>query len=296
MKPLYQKIGRVIWAGVLGLMITFAASGTWGVLLTANLRLSPAAPWSVVPMAGLLWLFWRYLGGSGWPRSSADARRLSRRANPISRQVLAWSLLAGVLAVAALAGYWIVLAQLQPVRMRPDAFSDLSRYPLLTVALVIAMGSLNSPVTEEAGFRGYCQTRLEREFRPAPAVAVSSFFFMLAHLNQGVYWPKLLVFYLAGLTFGTIAYLANSILASIPPHVVGDLTFFIFIWPRDAARPLIRDGGANAWFWIHAAQALICTALAILAFRRLARVSLDQRAASSMVRPRTADVALQEGT
>ena len=273
MRALFYRTLRVLWAGSLGLLITFAGSAVWGALLTTNLRTNPGLPWCVVPEAAFLWLFWRWLGGAWRPRGHSESRRRSLRGNAIPGPVFAWSLAAGALAVAALAGYWIALSQLQFVKMRPDVFSDYSRYPALTVALVIVMGSLNSPVTEEAGFRGYCQTRLEREFRAPVAVALASFFFMLAHLNQGLYWPKLLVFYLAGVTFGTIAYLANSILASIPVHILGDLTFFIFVWPRDAARRLVWNGGADSWFWIHAAQAIAFTALAIFAFRRLARVS-----------------------
>jgi membrane protease YdiL (CAAX protease family) len=273
MQTVLRRIARVIWAGILGLLITFAGSAAWGGLLAVNLKTSADVPWSVLPTAGFLWLLWRYLGGSGWPRSTRESRRRSLRANPAPAPVLVWSLLAGVLAIAALAGYWIVLWQLQSVRMRPDILSDYSRYPLLTVALIIVMGSVNSPITEEAGFRGYCQTRLERTFSAPVAVALASFFFMLAHLNQGLYWPKLLVFYLAGVTFGTIAYLADSILASIPVHIIGDLTFFIFIWPRDATRRLVWDGGPDAWFWIHATQAIVFTGFAILAFVKLARVS-----------------------
>lgn len=278
-----RRILRVLWAGILGLLITFAGSGVWGLLLTINLKTSARVPWSVVPTAGFLWLLWRYLGGRGWPRSTSEARRRSLRANPVAAPVLMWSLIAGVLAIAALAGYWIALWQLYPVKMRPDIFSDYSPYPLLTVALIIVMGSLNSPLTEEAGFRGYCQTRLEREFRAPVAVALASFFFMLAHLNQGLYWPKLLVFCLVGLAFGTIAYLANSILASIPVHMLGILTFFIFIWPRDAARRLVWEGGPDAWFWTHVVQAIVFTGLAILAFRRLARVSRGVRASGAPI-------------
>ena len=45
--------------------------------------------------------------------------------------------------------------------------------------------------------------------------------------------------------------------------------FFTLIWPYDASRRLIRDGGAETWFWIHVAQALICGVLGLLAFCRL---------------------------
>ncbi|HEV2379253.1 MAG TPA: CPBP family intramembrane glutamic endopeptidase [Terriglobia bacterium] len=279
MRRLLSLMGRVVWSGVMGLIITFIGSATWGVLLTVNLRTSPAVPWSVVPMALALWLMARYVTGKGWPGSTSNAQVRDLRARPISFQMFAWSMLAGSLAIVALAGYWIVFFQF--VSMRPNLFSDYSPYPWLTVALIILMGSLVSPLTEEAGFRGYCQVRLEREFRAPAAVALSSFFFMLAHLNQGLFWPKLLVYYLVGLTFGAIAYLANSIQASIPVHILGDLIFFILIWPHDAARRLVWEGGADAWFWVHVAQAVVFTGLSILAFRGLARVSETVRVGRS---------------
>jgi membrane protease YdiL (CAAX protease family) len=227
MRSLLGRIGSVVWSGILGLLITLIGSVILGTLLTLNLKTSPAIPWSVALMALVLWLMAQYLSGKGWPRSTSKARLRDLRAGPISLQMFAWSMFAGSLAIVALAGYWIVFFQL--VRMRPNLFSDYSRYPGLIVALAVLMGSLVSPFTEEAGFRGYCQVSLEREFSAPTAIALSSFFFMLAHLNQGLFWPKLLVYYLAGVTFGTIAYLVNSILASIPVHILGDLTFFILI-------------------------------------------------------------------
>ncbi len=47
---------------------------------------------------------------------------------------------------------------------------------------------------------------------------------------------------------------------------------FFLIWPYDAARPLVWKAGADLWFWLFAAQAIIFTALAVLAFRCLAGV------------------------
>lgn len=44
------------------------------------------------------------------------------------------------------------------------------------------------------------------------------------------------------------------------------------------ARRLIAQGSADGWFWIHVAQALVFTALAAFAFRRLARVAQGTRA------------------
>jgi hypothetical protein len=59
------------------------------------------------------------------------------------------------------------------------------------------------------------------------------------------------------------------------------MTFFAFIWPHDAARRLVWQGGADAWFWLHAAQAIVFTGLAIVAYRKLASIAGAARIAES---------------
>jgi membrane protease YdiL (CAAX protease family) len=262
----------VAWSGILGFLIMVFGAGVWAALVASNLRTSPAVPWAVPVMALVLWLMWLYLGGKYWPRSTSHARRRYLRANPVSAQAFGWALLAGAMSIAAFAGCWIVMFQL--VKMPGNALPDFSRYPLPTVALMIVMGSLAAPLTEEPAFRGYCQVILEREFRGPIAVVISSVLFALAHgPTQGFLWPKLLFYFLVGVAFGATAYLTNSILPAIPVHVVGLLIFFSLVWPHDTNRRLVWDGGGDSWFWIHAAQTIIFTALAILAFLRLARVT-----------------------
>jgi membrane protease YdiL (CAAX protease family) len=163
--------------GLLAFAITIVAGGIWSALLITNLRTTPAVPWSIPVMALLLWLIWNYLGGKGWPRSTSEARHRYLRANKRSGRIYLWALVAGALSVIALAGLWIVLFQL--VRMAPNAIPDMSSYPRLTVALMILMGSLVSPLMEEASFRGYFQVALEREFRGPIAVIGSALLFAL---------------------------------------------------------------------------------------------------------------------
>jgi FtsH-binding integral membrane protein len=140
---------------------------------------------------------------------------------------------------------------------------------------MILMGSMVAPFMEEASFRGYFQVALQREFRGPTAVMISSLAFALAHYAHGILWPKFLVYFLAGVAFGATAYLTNSTLPAILPHMIGDLTFFTLVWPHDAARRLVWNSGADNWFWIHVAQAIVFTVLAVWAFQRLARVSLQ---------------------
>ena len=222
-------------------------------------------------MAVVLWVIWQYLGGKWWPGSKSEKRRDYLRANPVPREVMVWALVAGLLAIVALAGYWIVLFQL--VRTPPNSLADFSQYPTFMTVLAIGMASLGSPITEEAAFRGYCQVILEREYAEPVAVLISSIFFALAHLTQGFFWTKLLVYFLVGIVFGVTAYLTQSTLPALAVHIAGDLMFFILVWPHDSNRLLIWESGPNRWFWIHSGQAILFTALSIPAFLRLNQVA-----------------------
>jgi len=291
-QSLGRKIGATAWATLVAFAILFVGQAIWSGLLAANFRNSPrAAPWSVLAMAVVLWAGWTYLGGSWWPPKTSQARRRGRRANPVSATGFLLSLLAGVLAMVALAGCWIVFFQL--AKTPANALGDPSKYPLLTIVLLVLMSSLVSPIVEEIAFRGYCQQILERHFSGTVAVLLSSLLFMLAHANHGWYWTKLSVYFLGGIVFGAIARLTNSILTSLPVHIFADLTFFTLIWPRDGSRVLLSAGGADPWFWAHVVQALVFACLAILLFGRLAKVQADRGVApaTSPSSPRIVDPA-----
>jgi len=281
MHSLPMKLLRVLWAAFLASLILAIGQGIWGALLLTNLKLNPAVPWAVPIMAVVLCLIWLYLGGKGWPRRTSGARKKLLRANRVSSAILGWATVVGLFAIVALAGYWIVL--FQTVRTPPNVRDDFSQYPLLTATLAIIMASLVSPVIEEAAFRGYCQSLLEREFTAPVAVVISSFLFMLAHLTHGLFWTKLLVYFLVGLVFGAIAYLSQSTLPAIPVHIVGDLTFFLLVWPHDAGRRVFWDGGADRWFWIHIAQAVVFTGLAVSALFELKRAVARESTAVAQV-------------
>ncbi len=272
MRPRSNRIRSLVVTGLLAVLGTLLAGGIWTGLLIANLATTPTLPWAVGAMALLLWLAWQYLGGTWAPRRTSEARRHSLRANPISGQVFAQALLAGLLAIVALVGLWIVMFQL--VRAPGNALPDFSRYPPLTVALVVVMASLVSSVAEEAGLRGYFQVALERELGGPAAIVISCLVLSPGHgLTQGFVWTTLLFYLFVDVTFSVTAYLTNSILPGILVHSLGLLIFFTVVWPNDATRRLVWEGGADAWFWIHLAQVIVFTPLAILAFRRLAQVT-----------------------
>ena len=276
MNSLFNRISMVVRFGFLALGLTLLAGGTWSALLVTNLVTSPSIPWSIIAMALLLWLTWQYLDGKGWPQSTSEIRHRYLRARRLSRQAFIGALVAGALSLVAMIGLWIVLFQL--VKAPGNGLPDFSRYPPLSVTFVLAMASLVGALTEEAGFRGYFQGVLEREFGGPAAIVIASFVMAPGHgLTQGFVWTTLLFYFFVDVIFGMMAYLTKSILPGIVVHAIGLLIFFTLVWPYDVTRHLVSEGGADALFWAHTAQAVIFTVLAILAFRQLAKVTEHER-------------------
>lgn len=281
----WRRAVAVLWAAILALLVAGAASVVWGGLLITNLATSPEVPWAVVVMAVALWLLWRYLGGSWWPRSTSSQRHALLRWRLVPRRVLGWALLAGALSLLALVGLWIVLVELTHVGGNPT-IPGAATTPAVTLALALVMGSLVSSLTEEFAFRGYAQVTLERAFGGVAAVAISSFFFMLYHgPTQGFAWSKLLFYFLVGGAFGTIAFLTNSTVPAWPAHLAGDLTFFFLIWPNDATRRFVWRDGADTAFWLYLALAVVFMTLAVLTFVQLSRATSALRVASAAPLP-----------
>jgi membrane protease YdiL (CAAX protease family) len=264
---------------ILAFVLTAVVGGIWTALLAVNLATSPAIPWAVVVMGLLLWLLWRYLGGAGWPRGTADARRRYRRASRVPARAFAWAVAAGLLAIVALAGLWIVLFQIAGLPAR--ALPDYSTYPLVTVALALMMASLVGAVAEEVAFRGYVQGLLERSVGGAAAILVTALIIAPEHaLTQGFVWPTLLFYIVVDVMLGATAVLTQSILPGIVTHAVGLLVFFTLVWPGDMIRQVVGRGDAGVWLWIHGAQALVFPGLATVAFIRLARAGANHPAAA----------------
>src|SRR5260370_14896121 len=112
MRTWWAGTPAVVWSGAMALFLASFAGGVWTALLISNLATSPAIPWAVAVMALLLWVKWQYMGGRWWPQSTSQARRRYLRARLLPGRIFACALLAGLLSVVALVGYWIVMFQL----------------------------------------------------------------------------------------------------------------------------------------------------------------------------------------
>ena len=271
-RTLLARIPAVVWSGIMAFFLATSLGAIWTVLITINTVTSPAIPWAVAVMAFLLWVMWQYLGGRWWPRRTSKARHRYMRARRLPGKVFAWAVVAGLLSLVALVGFWIVLLQLIkiPTRVAPN----FSGYPLLTAILALVMASLVSSLAEEVSFRGYFQGILEQKVSGPVAIVIAALLISPGHsLTQGFLWPIMLWYFFSDVMFGAMAYFTKSILPSAVVHSIGLLIFFTLVWPYDAQRRLIWETGANTGFWFTVALAIIFTVLALLAFIRLARVN-----------------------
>jgi hypothetical protein len=72
-------------------------------------------------MAIYLWLYWCYLvQGKGWPRSTAEARRMNARANSLPHEAWGPALLAGLLGLASVLLRQGVLSRLVVLPQQQD--------------------------------------------------------------------------------------------------------------------------------------------------------------------------------
>lgn len=270
MNSALRKFVLSIGFALLALFLIAFSGAVWVGLLYVNFRTTPAIPWALPVLLVYLWLLWRYLGGFGWPSSTRSQRQVLLRANAVSPAAYGWSITAGLLAVFALAGLWIVMFRLFPIAPNPLIPTSFTSSPIFVAAIVVG-AALLAPISEESAVRGYLQSMLERNLAPMTAVLLSSLVFALAHATQGWVWPKLLFYCLVGVTFGSLAYINQSILPVIPVHIAGDLIFLTLIWPNDKNRMLIWKNGADNWFWLHVAQAIACAVLSLIAFNYIPR-------------------------
>lgn len=160
----------VLRAVVLGCVVLTIGGLLTGPLLFANIKLWPAVPWSVPVLAAYLWLFWQYMRGRWWPRSTAAARREGLRANPLPALVWRWALIAGYLAMAGSYVLHWVAGRLTPLGYAIPPL--LREVPPFTMFSMLLIASVIAGVVEEAAFRGVMPGPIERRHGVVAAIAV----------------------------------------------------------------------------------------------------------------------------
>jgi membrane protease YdiL (CAAX protease family) len=267
----------MVRAALTGVLVALAGTTPWAVLVALNTKYWTTVPWAVPPTALYLSLFWRYVRGAGWPRSTAAARRVLCRANPVSDDAWGMAIVAGLLGLVAVLLFQGVLARLVTLPQQQDI--DPSKYPVVTVALWVLMSAAVAGVTEEVAFRGYLQGPIERRHGPVTAILVTGLLFGFLHFTHPEVTLVLMPFYLAAAAvYGMLAYLTDSILPSMVLHGSGNVfaAFALFAGGRSewqapsTPRPLIWQTGPDASFWVSVGATLVVAAAAVWAYVTLA--------------------------
>jgi membrane protease YdiL (CAAX protease family) len=279
MQTLITRIRTIGLATLAAFAITLIGQTLWGVMAMVNVKLTPALPWAAVAMPLVLAALVAFLTGRIGPRRSAAARAALVPLAKVSAKAWLWSLAGGGAAVIAAAALWTVLASL--VRVPPNLLPDTRGLPLWTVIPMLLVAIAAAPLTEEIAFRGYAMGMIRRRFSPTAALVITSVIFAAAHLTQGLYPTKLIVYFAAGLAFGYVALRTGSLLPAMVVHSFADLTFFTLVWSHDPGRRLISEGGADPWFFANLALLAMFTPASLLAFRRLAKVTAGSTARGS---------------
>jgi hypothetical protein len=155
------------------------------------------------------------------------------------------------------------------VRTAPNLLADPRGVPLWTGVPMLLVSIVAAPLTEELAFRGYALGLLRRHFGVITALVLSSLMFAAAHLTQGLYPTKLAVYFLFGLGLAVIVWRTASLLPAMVVHSFGDLVFFTAVWPHDAARRLVSEGGADAGFFAALALVVVGSGIWYVAIRGL---------------------------
>ena len=199
--------------------------GVSGALMFSNLATAPRMPWFLPATIIWLWLFWRYLNGAGGPASTAEARRQALRASPLSARQWTWAMIAGSLAVTAVMGVAFVTYRYAALpEAAYQAPFDVAALPWWTLASIFAAVALTAGVVEEAAFRGYMLSGVERRHGWVIAIALVTLVFYVAHLSHAYATLAFAPFFLLhGMAFGLLVWVTRSIMPGVLLHTLSDV-------------------------------------------------------------------------
>jgi hypothetical protein len=160
-------------------------------------------------------------------------------------------------------------------------------------------------VTEEAAFRGYMQSPVERRYGLAVAVLVNGTLFGLLHFPTHpaeVLW--MLPYYVAvSAVYGGLTWAANSILPALVLHVAGDAVVLTRWWMTgrpewqigSAPRALVSETGIDSHFVLTAIASVALIVATTVAYRAVRSLRANEPV-SRDDRPNPSDRGLAAGT
>ncbi len=193
---------------------------------------------------------------------------------------------------ARFAGKFLTRANLGMVATRPlrvanvsrEAFSapiNFSNYPTLTVVCAIACISATAGVVEEAGFRGFMLTPIQRRHGWTVAILITGFMFFLDHHFSHSYatFTFLPFFLTISAVHGFLVKYSGSIRPSAVLHAVADFLVIPILYGLVGSLSVapLSQTGIDKQFLICIVLMVIFGAAAIPAYKHLAAASAATR-------------------
>ena len=282
---------HIPFAIVTGVAVLLAGNLPWGVLAASNLRTWTSVPWALVPMGLYLLVYWQVISGKWGSFGSAESRRFRLRANGLSAQIWGASLGAGLLGFAGLLAFLAMVARLVHLPAS-DAITTPPQMPAVTAFLLLAMQSIVAGVTEEAAFRGYMQSMVERRHGIVIAILVNGAMFGLLHFanHPGAVLLMLPYYVAVSAVYGGLTWAADSILPAVALHSAGDVVVLTRWWASGLPEwqlaavppPLIRDSGIDASFVLTVLAVIVLAALTVSAYIAVRNVRLDRQSTAAI--------------
>lgn len=274
---LWRRLPVVVRAVACGLLVNEVGQ-LGAVFIFANLKVLPRIPWLLPMTAAWLWLFWKYLSGAGWPAATSEERRRDLRAPSLPGRTWLWSLAAGGTAMVSVVALGFLTPRLAEIPR--DAFKpslDISGHPWWMVASILLAISVVAGVSEEAGFRGYMLSPIQRRHGWIAATAVSGFMFFLVHYFSHAYATfAFLPFFLSvSALHARLVYLTGSIRPSVILHSAFDFLVIPVQYGLIGKFPTssVLKTGVDVSFLLEVAALAVFGIAAIPAFRKLAAVA-----------------------
>jgi len=259
-------------AVLIGVGVLLAGNLPWAPLLAPlNLRFLPSVPWAIVPMAIYLCVYWAFISGAIGPRDTAATRRENLRARRLPLPVWAAAIVTGLIGFGAVLALTAVMARL--IVMPASQIVAPPSMPAATMIALLTMASVVAGVTEEAAFRGYMQSPIERQYGLTVAILVNGAMFGLLHFptHPGAVVVMLPYYIAVAAVYSGLTWATNSILPALTLHVGGDIWSLTRLWATgkpewqrsDVAQALVWDAGLDASFL---SSIGFCVAFSVAAF------------------------------
>lgn len=267
------------FTGILVLLagnIPWAGFGRISGLGARNLLVFTAVPWAILPMSIYLLAYWLFLHGTWGPRDNRAGRRANLRANALSPRLWGASLAAGLLGFAATLALLAVAARLVELPSSAPIVTP-PEMPIVTAFLLLAMQSIVAGVSEEAAFRGYMQSIIERRYGAMVAIILNGVLFGLLHFSNHPADVFLMLPYyvVVSAVYGGLTWAADSILPAVVLHCIGDIVVLTRWWATGipewqvsaVPQPLIWERGVDSSFVLAAVLSLVLVTATAFAYR-----------------------------